>query len=149
MSEKRRPKSVTALSILLAGTAAGTAAFWILFFAGKIKATETEQDEAFEKAFPLADSWMIACALVASRNLLKVNLKGMYAGAAAGSALVFLACMDILYSLQNGKYWPLDADRVQMLAIHLWTATLGGASIGVLWRNRKAFTADRRFTDGT
>ncbi|MCG2796081.1 MAG: hypothetical protein L6427_09500, partial [Actinomycetia bacterium] len=69
MNDISRPASVTVLSALLAFTALGTALFWALFFSGKIDATETEQDDAFEKAFPLADSWMIACSLLASRNL--------------------------------------------------------------------------------
>ena len=142
MDDIQRPFPVTALSFLLALTGMGTALFWTLFFAGSIKATETEQDEAFEKAFPLADSWMIACTLVASRNLLRMNQKGIIAGAAAGSALLFLACMDILYSFENKKYWPLNFDRAQMLAIHLWTAGLGAFTLSYLWRQRGLFSAE-------
>ena len=142
MEEKKRPLSLTILSGLLALTAAGTAAFWTLFFAGKMDATETEQDEAFEKAFPLADSWMIACSLVAARNLIKMNRKGFFAGFAAASALMFLACMDILYSLENKKYWPLDSDRAQMLVIHAWTAALGSTTIVLLWKNRDLMGAE-------
>lgn len=137
-----RPLAITILSVLLGFTALATALFWILFFAKKIEATETEQDEAFERAFPLADSWMISTALVAAPNLLKMNRKGFFAGAAAGSAMIFLACMDILYSLENKKYWPLNGDRAQMLVIHLWTAGLGSSLLAILWKNRDAFKAD-------
>lgn len=140
--ETERPFSITLLSGLLAFTALATAGFWILFFSGKIEATETEQDDAFEKAFPVADSWMIACSLVAARNLLKMNLKGFLAGGAAAGALVFLGCMDILYSLENSKYWPLNTDRAQMLVIHLWTAALGSATLALLWKHRDAFGGD-------
>jgi hypothetical protein len=134
-----RPLSITLLSCLLAFTGVATAAFWILFFAGKIEATETEQDEAFERAFPVADSWMISCAMLAAKNLLKMNRKGLLMGAAAGSALIFLACMDILYSLENRKYWPIDSDRAQMLVIHLWTAGLGSATLATIWKHREEF----------
>jgi hypothetical protein len=136
---KERPVAITVLAALVGFTALATALFWILFFAKKIEATETEQDEAFERAFPLADSWMISTALVATPNLLKMNKKGFFAGAAAGSAMMFLACMDILYSLENKKYWPLNGDRAQMLVIHLWTAGLGSSLLAVLWKNRDSF----------
>jgi len=142
MEEKERPFVITVLSGLLAFTGLATALFWILFFSGKMEATETEQDDAFERAFPLADSWMIACSLTAARNLLKMNRKGFFAGAAAASALIFLGCMDILYSLENKKYWPLNSDRAQMLVIHLWTAGLGSTALALLWKNRDSFSGD-------
>lgn len=142
MDELKRPLAMSVLSGLLAFTGLATALFWILFFAGKIEATETEQDEAFERAFPVADSWMIACALVAARNILRMNRKGFFAGAAAGSALVFLACLDILYSLENKKYWPLNPERAQMLVINLWTIGLGGMTLNLLWKHRDVFQGD-------
>ena len=142
MDADKRPFAITILSGLLAFTALGTALFWILYFSGKMDATETEQDEAYEKAFPVADSWMIACSTVAARNILKMNRKGFFAGAAAGSALIFLGCMDILYSLENKKYWPLDSDRAQMLVVHLWATGTGVITLALLWKNRDAFGGD-------
>lgn len=142
MDEEERPFAITLLSGLLAFTALGTALFWILYFSGKMDATETEQDEAYEKAFPVADSWMIACSLTAARNLLKMNRKGFFAGAAAGSALIFLGCLDILYSLENKKYWPLNSDRAQMLVVHLWATGTGLLTLALLWKNRDAFGGD-------
>ncbi|MBU4175296.1 MAG: hypothetical protein KKB90_08980 [Actinobacteria bacterium] len=139
MDDNSRPVSITVLSALLAFTALGTALFWALFFSGKIDATETEQDDAFEKAFPVADSWMIACSLLASINLPRMNRKGLLAGAAAASALIFLGCMDILYSVENGKYFPITADRAQMLVIHLWTVSLGSWATAVLYKHRDLF----------
>jgi len=137
-----RPLVLTVLAGFIAFTALATALFWILFFAKKIEATETEQDEAFERAFPLADSWMITTALVAAPNILRMNRKGFFAGAAAGSAMMFLACMDILYSLENKKYWPLNGDRAQMLLIHSWTLALGSSTLALLWKNKDAFKKD-------
>ena len=137
-----RPLAITVLSAFMGLTALLTALFWILFFANKIEATETEQDEAFERAFPLADSWMITTSLVAAPNLIKMNRKGFFAGAASGSAMIFLACMDILYSLENKKYWPLNGDRAQMLLIHSWTLALGSSPLALLWKNKDAFKKD-------
>ncbi len=142
MEKGRRPLSLSLLSFFLAVTGIATAAFWVLFFSKKIQATETQQDEAFERAFPLADSWMIACALVSAKNILKMNKKGFFAGAAAASALIFLGCMDILYSLENRKYIPLNKDRAQMLFIHIWTILLGSISMSLLWKKRDLFIND-------
>ncbi len=126
-------------SALLTLTGLATAIFWILFFSHKIKATETEQDEAFERAFPAADTWMICCSLLAAKDLRKFKKEGFFFGASAGSALIFLGLMDILYSLENKKYWPLNLDRAQMLVIHLWTLGLGSATLRYLWKNRDSF----------
>jgi hypothetical protein len=142
MEGEKRPLVLTVLSALIGFTAFATALFWALFFAKKIDATETEQDEVFERAFPLADSWMISASLVAAPNILKMNRKGFFSGAAAGSAMIFLGCMDLLYSLENRKYWPMTADRAQMLIIHVWTITLGSATLAMLWRNRDSFKGD-------
>ncbi len=137
--EEKRPLALSILSGLFAFTGLATAAFWIMFFAGKMQATENEQDEAYEKAFPLADSWMIAWALTASVNILRMKKRGLFAGAAAASALVFLGLIDVCYSLQNSKYWPLNSDRAQMLLIHLWAVTFGIVALCFLWKHRDAF----------
>lgn len=123
------------LGALLGFTGLGTATFWVLFFSGKIKATETEQDEAFERAFPLADSWMSALCMLAAWHLWRGEREGAFLGTAAGSSLVFLALLDILYSLENRKYWPLDSDRSTMLAINLWTLGLGSTTLVRLWKD--------------
>jgi hypothetical protein len=125
----RKPLHDRLLAVLLGLTGAGTLVFWALFFAGKIKATENPQDEAFERAFPLADAWMSACCLLAARALWKGDSRGVFHSTAAGSSLVFLSLMDILYSLENGKYWPMDRDRALMLGIHLWTLGTGALSL--------------------
>lgn len=122
------------LSALLGLTGLGTATFWALFFSGKIQATESEQDEAFERAFPLADSWMSVLCMLAAWHLWRGEPEGEFLGTAAGSSLIFLACVDILYSLENRKYWPLDSDRATMLFVHLWTLSLGSVILTHLWK---------------
>jgi hypothetical protein len=126
------PPRRRALGALLGFTGMATVVFWVLFFSGRIKATETDQDEAFERAFPLADAWMSLCCLLAAWHLMRGDRKGTFFGVAAGSALIFLSCMDILYSLENGKYRSLDMDRATMLVIHLWTFGLGAATLSSL-----------------
>lgn len=130
------------LAGLLGFTGAATAGFWVLFFTGKIQATETEQDEAFERAFPLADSWMSTACMLAAWHLWRGEPEGEFFGVAAGSSLLFLALMDILYSVENRKYWPLDQDRFVMLLIHLWTLGLGIATLSHFWRQKAARLPD-------
>jgi len=84
---------------------------------------------------------MIACCMYASLNIIRLNRRGFLAGTAAASALLFLACMDILYSLENKKYIPLNADRAQMLGIHIWAAGLGTSTMCLLWKHRKLLMA--------
>ncbi len=127
------------LGRLLGITAAGTEIFWALFFAGVMQATETPQDDAFERAFPVADTWMSCCCLIAARELPRGTDRGFFFGVAAGSTLIFLACMDILYSLENGKYRPLNADRAIMAAINVWTLILGAGTLATLWRSKGRF----------
>lgn len=131
------------LGVLLGITGLGTATFWILFFSGRIKATETEQDEAFERSFPVADSWMSALCMLAAWHLWRGEREGAFLGTAAGSSLVFLALLDILYGLENRKYWPLDSDRSTMLAIHLWALGLGCTTMVRLWRDYMAESGGR------
>ena len=138
MSENARPEvdwGRRILGGLLGLTGLGTATFWVLFFSGKMNATETEQDEAFERAFLLADAWMSALSMLAAWHLWRGEREGLFLGTAAGSSLVFLALLDILYSLENRKYWPLDSDRATMLFINLWTLGLGAAAIARLWKD--------------
>ncbi len=129
------------LGVLLGITAAGTELFWALFFAGFLQATETPQDDAFEKAFPAADTWMSACCLIAARELPRRTPRGYFFGIAAGSTLIFLALMDILYSLENGKYVPMNGDRAVMAVINAWTLSLGMGTLAYLWRERELFFA--------
>ncbi|MHB8780608.1 MAG: hypothetical protein ACYC55_04390 [Candidatus Geothermincolia bacterium] len=118
-----------ALAALLGITGLGTELFWVLFFTGNMNATETPSDDAFERAFPAADTWMAFCCFGAARHLPGGRAEGYFYGVAAGSGLIFLALMDILYGIENRKYWPLNADRAVMAAINLWTLGLGAGTL--------------------
>ncbi len=137
--EQERWRTGKILGRLLGITAAGTEIFWALFFAGVMQATETPQDDAFERAFPVADTWMSCSCLIAARELPRGTDRGFFFGIAAGSTLIFLALMDILYALENSKYVPMNADRAVMAAINAWTLTLGVGTLATLWRERERF----------
>ncbi len=137
--EREQWRGGKVLGRLLGFTAAGTEIFWALFFAGLMQATETAQDDAFERAFPVADTWMSCCCLIAARELPRQTARGYFFGIAAGSTMIFLALMDILYSLENNKYLPMNGDRAVMAVINGWTLSLGAGTLIYLWRERKRF----------
>ncbi len=127
------------LGFLLGATGLGTEIFWVLYFTGKLNASESPQDHAHEKSFPVADTWMAACCFIAACELARNRDRGFFFGIAAGSALIFLALMDILYSLENGKYWPMNADRATMAVLNAWTLSLGAGALKYLWKERGRF----------
>ncbi len=49
--------------------------------------------------------------------------------------------MDALFFLQNGLYWPLNADVVMEAIIHLWALTFGPFAIAYAWRERELLLA--------
>jgi hypothetical protein len=126
--------------VFLAGalylTAAVTAIYWLDFYFGSaVSAKQEEWYRIFQRAFLPADAWMALCATFAATGLLLGRPFGAKCGLLAGSALVFLALMDITFNAQNGLY-PLAASSNAMrleILINVWTLALGGAVIAALW----------------
>ena len=80
------PPAAPAVAALLAVTAAGTAAYWIAFFAAgnALHSSETDAYVAFEHAFPAADTWMASAAIAAAIGLVRRRPWAVLAGIAAG-----------------------------------------------------------------
>ncbi len=80
--------------------------YWILyFFVGGVHVLNDIWYTKFEDAFPVADAWVTALALVAAYFLLRHNDRmAPFALAAAGSAGLYLAFMDITFDLENNLY---------------------------------------------
>jgi hypothetical protein len=125
-------------AVLLIITALFTIYYWADFYIrGGVHVIKDEWYIKFEKAFPPADMWMAACALIGAIGLLTVGPKSyglMFSLLAAGS-LIFLALMDIAFNVENNLY-RLVATSSQMtleLVINLWCLFLGVALIAYLW----------------
>ena len=105
MSAAPGPPAARAVTALLVLTAVGTGAFWIGFFAAgdALHSADTDVYLAFEAAFPAADAWMASAALAAAIGLARRRAWAIPAGIAAGSALVFLGLMDVLYDLEHAR----------------------------------------------
>jgi hypothetical protein len=81
-------------------------AYWSIWFTRRdwLASEHSQAYYAFENAFPLADLWLgLACVLAL------IALRCRWDGAAlwltcAGSAALYLGCMDLLYDLEHGIF---------------------------------------------
>ena len=123
----------------LALVAVLTTLYWVDFFtSGGVHVRDDTVYLAFEKAFPLADAWMAACSLLGAIGLWSRRSWGLLFGLLAASAQIFLACMDVLFNLNEGNY--AIASNAMAIEILINAALLIGAPllIAFLWRNRQA-----------
>ena len=123
---------------LLGLTTLGTAAYWLTFFgAGKaLHISETSAYLAFERSFPAADAWMAGTAAAAAVGLARRRAWAPLYGIAAGSALVFLGLMDVLFDLENGLYAAPSGATAAEVAINLFCLTMGPFFMTYFWRHR-------------
>ncbi len=130
------------LGFLLILGAIVTAVYWWSYFSGGEVMTSTERwYTAFESAFPVADGWMALCMAVSGAGLIVGRAWARPAGLLAGSALIYLALMDITFNAENGLY-ALAATSEAMkaeIAINVSSALLGIWTILACWpRSRGA-----------
>jgi hypothetical protein len=126
----------TAIAYLLV-TAAGTLLYWFDFFtSGRVHVRTDPVYLAFERAFPLADTWMAACALIGAIGLARRRPWGLLFGLLAASSQVFLALMDVTFNLNEGNYSM--GSRAMAFEMLINAVLLAGAPwlIAWLWRNR-------------
>jgi len=136
-------RGTRAMAIVLAVAGVATVLYWVTFFtSGDVQATTERCYLVFERAFPAADAWAAASALIAAEALWRRRPRAVLFTIAAGSAYVFLGLMDILYNLENGMYAVHTAEMAAEIAINLTCLTVGPAAIAVAWRARHAL--DRR-----
>ena len=132
------PPAAPAVAALLAVTAAGTAAYWIAFFAAgnALHSSETDAYVAFEHAFPAADTWMASAAIFAAIGLVRRRPWAVLAGIAAGSALVFLGLLDMLFNLEQGLYARPSAAMAVETLINFFCLAVGPFCLMYFWRHR-------------
>ncbi len=127
---------IITLSVLLIGTAIGLIYYWIDFYIrGGVQVVNDEWYVRFQKAFPAADLWTAACALVGAIGLLTEQAYGLLFALLAASSLIFLGLMDVMFNIQNNLY-RLVSTSGQMrfeLFINIWTLGLGITLIVYLW----------------
>ena len=118
--------------------AAGVIAFywWSYFTAGHVRTIDALWYTAFEDSFPVADGWMALCCAIAGVGFILKRAWAPLFGLMAASALVYLACMDITFDVQNGMY-ALAATNDAMkfeIFINVTTVLLALLALIVSWR---------------
>jgi hypothetical protein len=125
------------LSALLILGAVVTALYWWSYFTGgDVMVSHAHWYTAFESSFPVADGWMALCMFAAGAGLWIGKPWGASAGLLAGSALIYLAAMDITFDVENGMY-ALAATNDAMkfeIFINVTTLILGIWTILASWK---------------
>jgi hypothetical protein len=137
------PPGARAVTVLLVVTAAGTAAYWIGFFAGgeTLHSSATDAYVAFEHAFPLADAWMATWAVIAAAGLARRRPWAVLAGIATSSALVFLGLMDVTFNVEHGLYATRSGAMAAETVINVFCLAVGPFCLWWFWRYRDALAA--------
>ena len=135
MSPESRPARI--LAALLVVTAIVTVAYWVNYFTGgDVKTVDARWYIAFENAFPVADGWLAATSFLAGIGLWRGAQWGALMGLLAGSALLYLAAMDITFDLQNNMYALLRTSPQMQFEtlINIWSLALGAWAVIACWR---------------
>ncbi|HEY1707731.1 MAG TPA: hypothetical protein VGG10_05665 [Rhizomicrobium sp.] len=113
-----------------------TAAYWVNYYlAGDVRTLDTDWYIAFEGAFPVADAWMGTCMLLAGIGLWRGTRSGALFGLMAGSALMYLAAMDITFDVEHGLYGllPHSGPMVTEALINATSLALGIVTLAMCW----------------
>jgi len=132
---------IVTLSALLIATALGVVYYWADFFLrGAVNVLKEDWYIKFERAFPPADLWMAACAVIGAVGLLKGDSYGLLFALIAAGSLIFLALMDITFDIQNNLYRQVSTSSQMKLEAFLNVWALGlGISLIVLLSSRIGF----------
>lgn len=137
-----KPRIIWVLISLNIFAAVAVVLYWIAFFAAP-EAIHTRPGDpiylAFELAFPLADGWVVGAATLGAVGLWRMKDWGFLFTLLAGSAVIFLGLMDLLFDLEQGIFTPLTGEALTELAIVVLSLTLGAFSIVAMWRQRNLF----------
>jgi len=123
------------LAALLILGAVVTIAYWANYFiAGDVRVLSDTWYTYFEDAFPVADGWMALCMAGAGIGLLRGTRTGALWGLMAGSALLYLAGMDITFNLEHGLYALRSGPMLTETGINAASLGLGIATTIMSWR---------------
>jgi hypothetical protein len=94
------------VEVMLVVAIALDAAYWAIWFSQRdwIASEHTRAYEEFENAFPLADTWLGVASLLALVTLRQRRPSALLWLVCAGSAGLYLFCMDFLYDVENGIF---------------------------------------------
>jgi hypothetical protein len=126
--------------LLILGTLVTAAYWWSYFAGGDVMVMRARWYTAFESSFPVADGWMALCMLVSGIGFVLRRRFASPFGLMAGSALLYLAAMDITFDLENGMYAlarTKDAMKFEAF-INVTTVLLGVMTLALSWVKLRA-----------
>lgn len=135
-----RRRLVVVLLLVAAGI---TTAYWVAWYGDRsLVASSTDRAYVdFENAFPVADAWLVLCALLAARALHGRRPAAMLWLLCGGSAGAYLAGMDVLYDLEHGIWFGHGAGGLVELAINVLTVVGSTGALLLGWRHREVLLA--------
>ena len=123
---------------LLWMSAAVTVLYWVTFFTGgEVRSSEAECYLVFERAFPAADGWLVIASIGAAEGLRRRREWAVLFGIAAGSAAIYLGCMDVLYNLENRMYGSWSGAMAGEIIINVYCFAFGPFLLRYFWKNRR------------
>ena len=127
-------------ALLIAGAIVTLLYWWSYFSGGDVMASHERWYTAFESSFPAADAWMALCMAAAGIGFLTKRGWSQPLGLMAGSALIYLAAIDITFNVENGMYalWASDAAMKFEVFINVTTALLGVWTLFASWPRQPA-----------
>lgn len=124
-------------AFVMKGVAVAVAAYWAEFFtAGKVRTSDDRTYLDFERAFPLADAYMAAAYVAAGLLLSRQRPEAVPVGIAAGSAMVFLGSMDLLYDIEHRKFSERTPDMGIETMLVAFSLAFGPLTMIRMWRAR-------------
>src|SRR5689334_14113555 len=132
------------LSVLLLLGAAVTIAYWVNYFvAGDVRVVPDLWYSAFEDAFPVADGWMSVCMIAAGIGFWRGTRSAPLFGLMAGSALIYLAAMDVTFNVERGLYrlLPASGPMATEATINAASLALGVITVTMCWRRAIRLTS--------
>ena len=122
---------------LMLGAASLVAAYWADFFTGgHVRSDSSPVYLEFERAFPVADGYMAGCLVASAVLLRRGHAAAVPSGLAAGSAMVFVGLMDVLFNLEHGMYRQRTSQMAVESLINAACLTFGPYTMVRLWRAR-------------
>jgi len=117
-------------------------AYWTIWFTNRswIESDTTQAYVEFENAFPLADAWLGLTCVLAFVALGRRSPTALLWLIAAGSAGMYLLCMDVLYDLENGIYTE-GAGGIIEAGINLITLAFSVVALRWAWARRAPLLA--------
>jgi len=123
-------------SILLIISTAVVIYYWVDFYLRRgVQVIQEDWYIKFQKAFPVADTWMATCALLGAIGLLTEQTYGLLFSMLAASSMIFLALMDITFNVENKLYRLVGTSNEMKLELvgNIWVLSVGVILIVYLW----------------